>query len=306
MENRKYEFTGRTKQLNDEKGTVVCKIRAARDFGEVKTGEEGGWIEKESNLSHEGGAWVRGAACVYGDARVEGDAQVSGNAHIGSEAHVTGHARVCGNAQVYGRAYICNKTSVLGDACVSGNTHIAGRACVYGKTNLYGDAHVGGNAEVYGNACAYGNAEIYGDAHVAGRASVHGDTCIDGNAEVMHSRDYLTVAPIGSRGGPTTFFRNAEGGIYVKCGCFSGSIEEFLQKVEKTHKNNRHAAAYRLAAELAQIQILWKIPKRMEEPGHMEEGLRRAVNENFDSSMYRLDLQCQPQEKEDGNGKDNG
>ena len=38
----------------------------------------------------------------------------------------------------------------------------------------------------------------------------------------------------------------------------------------------------------------------------MEEGLKRMINENFDSGMYRLDLQYQPQEREDGNGKDIG
>ena len=59
MENRKYEFTGETRT---EDGIILNRIRALRDFGDVEAGEEGGWIEKENNLSHNGNCWVYGEA----------------------------------------------------------------------------------------------------------------------------------------------------------------------------------------------------------------------------------------------------
>ena len=65
--NEKYEFIGRTKEIC---GAVLHQIRAKKDFANVKKGEIGGWIERESNLS------------VYGDAWVSGDARVSGNAWV--------------------------------------------------------------------------------------------------------------------------------------------------------------------------------------------------------------------------------
>ena len=89
--NRKYEFTGETRNWI---GRTLHRIRAVRDFGDVKAGDLGGWIEKESNLSHDGDAWV------YGDAMVSDDAEVSGN------AMVYGNARISGNAEVYGRKHI--------------------------------------------------------------------------------------------------------------------------------------------------------------------------------------------------------
>ena len=91
---KKYEFTGETKDFN---GVILHRIRAIKDFGIVKAGGLGGWIEKEYNLSHEGNCWV------YGDARVYGDAKVSGN------ARVSGGACVYGNAQVYGDAIVCQE-----------------------------------------------------------------------------------------------------------------------------------------------------------------------------------------------------
>ena len=125
---RKYEFTGKEKTL--ENGTVLRQIKAVRSFEIVKNGDIGGWIEKESNLSHDGNAWV------YGDARVYGDAQVYGDARVYGDAQVYGDARVCGDARVYGDARVC------GDARVYGN------AQVYEDAKIYGDARVCESARI--------------------------------------------------------------------------------------------------------------------------------------------------------------
>ena len=64
---KKYEFTGETKVVD---GITLNRIRAIRDFGNVKAGDIGGWIAKEENLSHEGEAEVCGSAEVCGEAKV--------------------------------------------------------------------------------------------------------------------------------------------------------------------------------------------------------------------------------------------
>lgn len=69
---KKYEFTGETKEFF---GHTLHRIRAVIDFGDVKAGDLGGWIETEENLSHEGNAWVYGQACISGQARISGQYQ---------------------------------------------------------------------------------------------------------------------------------------------------------------------------------------------------------------------------------------
>lgn len=64
---KKYKFTGETK---DFLGIKLRRIQAEKDFGDIKAGELGGWIEKEENLRQYGYAWV------YGDAQVSGYARV--------------------------------------------------------------------------------------------------------------------------------------------------------------------------------------------------------------------------------------
>ncbi|PWE86719.1 phage related protein, partial [Eubacterium ramulus] len=67
----KYKFTGETKTIDLPFGTVTLhRIKAVVEFGLVKVGDLGGWIEKEENLSHEENAWVYGNAKVYDNAKV--------------------------------------------------------------------------------------------------------------------------------------------------------------------------------------------------------------------------------------------
>ena len=80
-------------------GTKLFRIEATASFGNVNKGDKGGWVEKESNLSQDGNAWVYGNAEVSGDARVSGNAWVSGNARVYGDAEVSGNAWVYGNAK---------------------------------------------------------------------------------------------------------------------------------------------------------------------------------------------------------------
>ena len=82
---KKYEFTGETKIFEC---ITLHRIRAIRSFGNVKSGDIGGWIENQINLDQESDAWVYDNAWVYGDALVSGDARVSGDALVFGDARV--------------------------------------------------------------------------------------------------------------------------------------------------------------------------------------------------------------------------
>jgi len=82
---KKYKFTKETLQFF---GRTLHRIVATRDFGTVKKGDLGGFIETEANLSHEGNCWVSGDAWVCGNARVSGKAQVYGDALVCGEAEI--------------------------------------------------------------------------------------------------------------------------------------------------------------------------------------------------------------------------
>jgi carbonic anhydrase/acetyltransferase-like protein (isoleucine patch superfamily) len=138
---RKYEITNETHPNNKN----LKRIRALKDFSNVKRGELGGFIESEKNLDQEGNCWLSGNAKVFRNAVVSGDAVVSGN------AVVSGYAKVYGDAVVSHNAVVSWNAVVSGDAVVSWNAVV------------YGDAEVSGYAKVYGDAVVSDNAQVYGD-----------------------------------------------------------------------------------------------------------------------------------------------
>ena len=103
---KKFKLT--SKFIVDISGVKLFRIKALIEFGNVKAGDLGGYIEKEENLSHMGNAWVSGNARVSGDAQVFGDARVSGNAQVFGNARISGNARVSGDALVCGNARVCS------------------------------------------------------------------------------------------------------------------------------------------------------------------------------------------------------
>lgn len=121
----KYKLTN---EVMEWQGRTLHRIECVEPFDIVKSGEKGGWIEKEENLSQIGFCWVSKNAWVYGNARVYGDAYVYGEAVVYGEARVYGDARVYGVARVYGDADVCDNAWVHGDACVHGKARVHGDA----------------------------------------------------------------------------------------------------------------------------------------------------------------------------------
>ena len=53
----------------------------------------------------------------------------------------------------------------------------------------------------------------------------------------------ITSPKLGSRNSQTTYYWNDENEQIV-CGCFKGTLDEFEEKVKKTHGDNHHAKDY--------------------------------------------------------------
>lgn len=147
---KKYKLTDETIVFE---GNTLYRIEALKDFGEIKKGNKGGFIESENNLAHEGNAWVSDDACVCGNARVSDNASVSDNARVYGDALVRGYAYVCGDAE------ISNKT----DYIVFQNWWSSGRYFTWTRSN-----------NMWSVGCFYGTGEelikkAYKDSELSGR-----------------------------------------------------------------------------------------------------------------------------------------
>ena len=131
-ENKKYKLTDETKVYN---GKTLYRIEALKDFGFIKKGEVGGFVESWKNLWQEGNCWIYDDAMVLDNARVTGDARVSEN------AVVCGNSLITDVAFIYGNAFIDNsavtESSGVGDnAIVTNNVYITGLSRIKGNTKI--------------------------------------------------------------------------------------------------------------------------------------------------------------------------
>ena len=247
MKNNKYRLIPEDCKINY--GRKLYRIEALKDFGVIKAGELGGYIESENNLSFDGEAWVCENAEVFDDARICNDALINGNARIYGNAIVSNKAAVGGNALIYGNALICD------EACVYDKAYVYGNVLVCNNAIIRGNAVVSGNARIEGNALICENARVYGNVMIRGNATIYSNAVLGDNVIIEKDTDWFTVGPIGSRNGFTTFALNKDKSIYVFCGYFHGNIDEFEKAVEETHKGTKYEEEYKLAIALAKKKI---------------------------------------------------
>lgn len=65
-----------------ESGKTLYRIKALRDFSDVKAGDWGGYVESEYNLSQEGNCWIFWHAKVWGNIQITGDSIICGRSNI--------------------------------------------------------------------------------------------------------------------------------------------------------------------------------------------------------------------------------
>lgn len=119
---KKFELT--SEFITNIFGTKLFRIKALIEFGNVKAGELGGFVEKEENLSQDGNAWVYDNARVYGDAWVYGDARVCGDACVYGDA---GYATVHGFGSEYRTTTFFKTKAGVGVKC----------GCFYGNLSEF-------------------------------------------------------------------------------------------------------------------------------------------------------------------------
>lgn len=88
---KKYKLTS---EKIEHLGKTLYRIEALIDFGNVKKGDKGGFIERENNLSQNGDAWIYGDAKIYDNAWIYGNARIYGNAKIYGNAEISGKIKI--------------------------------------------------------------------------------------------------------------------------------------------------------------------------------------------------------------------
>lgn len=106
---------------------IICPIKIRNESGTlgsytVKEGELGGYVQKEENLSHEGGCWIFDKARVYDDSRIEDNASILDLVRV-TNSVIGGYTKITNNSVISGSQIVGDKRIViLGRSQISGST----------------------------------------------------------------------------------------------------------------------------------------------------------------------------------------
>ena len=231
MSDKKYEIL--KDQAITMNGSSIYRIRALKDFGSVKAGDLGGYIQSSENLSQEGECWIYGDAMVYHKAKVKDNAIVRDYVHVYGESQVLQNAIVEGHARVFGESY------VFGNARVKDNG------------NVFDHARVNGFAIVQDNATVSENTRVYGETIVKDYAMVSGHMMV-AQGTISNSVILFGIGEINfdvSEKDDWTFYRNPcvnSGFITTSTKIdvwnyrfFTGTAEEFIDMFERVEDHHR-------------------------------------------------------------------
>lgn len=208
---------------------------------------------------------VRGSAMVYGNAMIldgviiRGNVQIFDYARVWGNAMISGSAMVSGYATVFDNAYVKGDTKITDLATISGDAIVRDNSCVKNNAQISGNAIIFENATITGNSVISDMAHIFSDAH-CDDVVINGMPRISCKAHITSNRDYIVIGPIGSRSGYTTVYKCIDDIFRIQCGCFNGTIEEFLNKLNETYsESNAHHKTYmamiKLICQRYQIEL---------------------------------------------------
>ena len=141
----------------------------------------------------------------------------------------------------------------FGEACRFGKCCSFGAHCSFGAGCGFGAGCRFGVGCSLGEVCHFGAACRFGKCCSFGAACRFGAHCI---CEFGQFVSMLSAGGFGSQGRTTYFFLLSDGCICVRCGCFSGTLDEWAAQVKRTHGDGQIAQAYLLLIPAVKAQFM--------------------------------------------------
>lgn len=120
---KKYEIIDENTRLF---GIFGHRIRALKDFSDVKAGDIGGFVSSEDNLSHEGDCWIYDNAMALQNSRVDQNAKLKNYSRAYDNAVISGNAELHNYAEAYKNCYVFDDVKMFGHSKVFDNAELFG------------------------------------------------------------------------------------------------------------------------------------------------------------------------------------
>lgn len=196
---KKYRLSDETRLYHSHDGetksiVTLRQIIALRDFHDVTAGSQGGWLDDESALSHDGNCWIYDEnSVVYAGAQIQGNARITQACVISHAARIGDNCWIDAANISHGArlsdAVTVQCSEVRGECHLYGNARVLHNSTIVAAIGLTPDREqilqIFDNATVSQSRVVH-QAQIYGDAMVnfafiEHRAEVFDNALIEGN-----------------------------------------------------------------------------------------------------------------------------
>ena len=154
MNNKKYEILMDEENTIEFEGHTLHRIKALKDFNDVKKGDIGGFVENDNNLSHPGDCWI------YDDAKAMDNSRMYNDSEMHDNSIVCGYSRMYNNSRMYDNSIMCDYSKMRGYSKMYGNSRIYNNSIMYDYSEIHDKSVMYGDSEMHGNSRLYGDSEL--------------------------------------------------------------------------------------------------------------------------------------------------
>ena len=112
-------------------GRMIYRIRALKDFSDIKAGDIGGWVCSYNNLSQEGDCWIYDKAKCLDKARILDNAKMFDNAIMYDNAKMYSNARMYNEAKMFDNAEMYDNSRMYDSSVMYDSTRMLDNAEMY-------------------------------------------------------------------------------------------------------------------------------------------------------------------------------
>ena len=169
MGSRKYELTNISMEFGIK---TLYKIRALKNFSDVKKGDLGGWVSSENNLSQEGNCWI------YDEAKCMDNARMYDDSCMYNYSEMYDSSRMHGDSKMYDSSEMHDSSTMYGNSIMYGNSMMCGYSKMFDNTEMFDDSAMYEYSVMNGYSIMFGNSELYDDSEMHGRSRMYGDSIL--------------------------------------------------------------------------------------------------------------------------------
>ena len=140
------------------------------------------------------------------------------------------------------------------EKCIFGSGCIFGEGCSFDEGCIFGEVCIFDSGCIFGVGCRFGARCRFGAWCSFGEVCRFGDGCSYENTRVKNGK-YFACDRIGSEKRKTYFFMDETEKMFVRAGCFFGTLTEFIARVKEVHAGTKFEKEYLIACELAKVVL---------------------------------------------------